>query len=191
VLLFLGRIHPKKGVDRLIEAWALLKAEHPDIVGQWVLAIAGWDDGGHEASLRTSVRQHRLERDVRFTGPLFGHEKERMLRHAGAFILPSHSEGLPIAVLEAWSYALPVFMTAACNIPSGFEVGAAFEISLQPSEIASRLAQHLDDPDGLRAAGKRGRELVASEFSWESIADEFVSVYRWLADGGVQPKSIT
>ncbi len=113
----------------------------------WRLVIAGWDDRGHEASLKQLCRELGLpfsditagaigesfpdERNgasVVFAGPAFGASKRRLYEIADAFILPSHSEGLPMAVLEAWAAGLPVLMTEACNLPEGLEVAAAIRI---------------------------------------------------------------
>ena len=109
-LLFLGRIHPKKGLVGLIRAWAKLKSERGGTNwGEWQFVIAGWDQGGHEGELRALCGElglkvcsfqgsvfSREEADVVFHGPAFGEEKEVLLRSASAFILPSLSEGLPM-----------------------------------------------------------------------------------------------
>ncbi|GAA0277788.1 glycosyltransferase [Alteraurantiacibacter aestuarii] len=178
VLLFIGRIHPKKGVQELIEAFALASA-----VNDWNLVIAGWDDGGHVDSLREAVARHGLEGRVTLPGPLFGADKDAALRHASAFILPSYSEGLPMTVLEAWSYSLPVLMTRECNLPEGFVQGAAVEITPDPPALAASLVQALagHQDAALRDMGQKGRALVEARFSWQQIASEHAQVYRWMA----------
>ena len=187
VLLFLGRIHPKKGLLQLIESWSRLKHVNPALAAKWLLVIAGWDESGHEGILRRSVCEHNLERDVLFAGPLFDRDKERALRHARGFILPSLSEGLPIGVLEAWSFELPVFMTSGCNLMQGFNVGAAFKIEAEPVSISKSLLSLLGDESALREAGRRGRKLVEHSFSWTVIVEQFVTLYRWLVRGGIKP----
>ena len=142
-MLFLGRIHPKKGVAELIRAWALLRRSDPSLALGWRLIVAGWDDGGHLPGLRTLVAELGLVDHVLFIGSVFGADKEAWFRSAKAFILPSYSEGLPMAVLEAWSYELPVFMTGACNLPEGFEEGAAIEVSTDPNQLANALGVDL------------------------------------------------
>ena len=77
-LLFLGRIHQKKGLKELLEAWNILRTK--GALGDWSLKIAGWDDGGHLASLEQYVRQNGLRDSVHFLGPQFGHEKNRLFR---------------------------------------------------------------------------------------------------------------
>jgi glycosyltransferase involved in cell wall biosynthesis len=136
--------------------------------------------------------------DVVFYGPAFGEEKEALLRSAEAFILPSFSEGLPMSVLEAWSYGLPVVMTPECNLPEGFACGAALEIlnssAFQPSTSHSQPATQtkLDsDWEGLRSLiemtdaqrwemGMRGRKLVEGKFTWPKVAKSLKEIYESL-----------
>jgi poly(glycerol-phosphate) alpha-glucosyltransferase len=173
-LLFVGRLHPKKGVAPLIEAWA---ATPSAIREGWILRIAGWDEVGLLASLQALAKKLMIEDDVEFIGPVFGEEKETIFRLASAFILPSFSEGMPLAVLEAWSYGLPVFMTAACNLPKGFEVGAAFEVGVSPGTITPVLTSVLTDTSVLEAAGRKGRALVERDHVWSVIARDMRAAY--------------
>ena len=89
VMLFMDRIHPRKGLVQLIEAWARAPGT---IAGGWRLIIAGWDDGGHEQALRTRAETLGLGSNVSFVGPVAGAAKEELFRRASAFILPSFSE---------------------------------------------------------------------------------------------------
>ncbi len=182
-ILFLGRLHPKKGLTELLHAWALLP--HPPL-----LRIAGWDDGGHLEKLRRLRDQLDLERCVEFTGAAFGPDKQRLFREAGALILPSHSEGLPMTVLEAWAYGLPVLMTDHCHLPQGFARGAALQIEALPFSIAEGMRKFLAMPVAERLAmGARGRELVATSYSWPNVARQFLTVYDWLL-GGPKPTCV-
>ncbi len=190
-LLFFGRLHPKKGVAELIEAWALLKARDPGVAARWRLVVAGWDDGGHEAQYRAAARELGLDAaEIAFPGPHFGAEKDELLKSADAFILPSYSEGFPMAVLEAWSYALPVFMTRECNIHEGFAAGAAVQIDNVPAALADTLLARLSDDGDLPAMGQAGRRLVESTFSWPAVAADLAKTYRWLIDGGEPPECV-
>jgi glycosyltransferase involved in cell wall biosynthesis len=182
VLLFLGRLHPKKGLRSLLQAWA--RARTP----AWHLVIAGWDQGGHERELQALAEAHQLREHVCFCGPLHGPDKAAAYAAAQAFILPSFSEGLPMTILEAWAYGLPVLMTTACNLPEGFQANAALKISTDPGMLAQEISRFLDWPVEERAAmGRRGHDLVARQFSWNRIAGEFLSLYRWIAGQGPQP----
>ncbi|MEM7766158.1 MAG: glycosyltransferase [Pseudomonadota bacterium] len=184
VLLFIGRLHPKKGIMELIEAWSMLEQARPGLADEWSLVIAGWDDGGHEAVLRETIAERGLGGRVVMPGSLFGDEKRAALSHASAFVLPSYSEGLPMSVLEAWAYRLPVLMTEACNIPEGFADGAAVRIETDPAAMCGQLAEALGrDGEALAGMGARGRLLVERRFSWPSIAARHMEVYRWMTAG--------
>lgn len=121
---------------------------------------------------------------------MYGAAKEALLERASAFVLASHSEGLPMAVLEAWAHGLPVFMTAACNLADGFAEGAAIEITPQPQGLAKTLAARLAS-DALPGMGERGRTLVRDRYSWSSIAAAYADVYRWLAGRSERPACVT
>src|SRR5260221_5759735 len=132
-LLFLGRLHPKKGVRELVHAWARLRAASPEIADSWLLAIAGWDDGGHAGEVKAlSASLGPDGADLVFPGPLFGEEKLAAFSNANAFILPSYSEGFPMTILEAWAPRLPVFLTPECNPPPGLEAGAPLQGASNP-----------------------------------------------------------
>ncbi len=188
VLLYLGRLHEKKGVAELVEGWARARADGP---GEWRLAILGWDQEGYGERLNRSIARLGLEREVRWFGPAFGAGKSAALHAAQAFALPSFSEGLPMAVLEAWAHRLPVLMTSACNLECGFEAQAALEVQPEPGSIADGLRRLWAlAPAGRAAMGGRGRVLVESRFTWPRIAAELRSVYAWCLGQGSRPACV-
>lgn len=187
-LLFLGRLHPKKGLARLLQAWAVVHRQMPAAAGGWQLMIAGWDEGGHEAELRQLVEALKLGEAVHFVGPQFDSQKAASLAFADGFVLPSLSEGLPMAVLEAWAHRVPVLMTSQCNLPEGFAADAALEIALEADRMAEGIAAFLGLPEvERRAIGDRGRRLVEERFAWHGIATQMAKVYRWLVEGAQRP----
>jgi poly(glycerol-phosphate) alpha-glucosyltransferase len=188
-LLFLGRLHPKKGIRETLDAWLQVKAMAPDVGREWRLVIAGWDEGGYGEALFAHAQAQGLSDDVIFPGPIFGKQKEAALAYADAFILVSHSEGLPMAVLEAWSHTLPVFMTRECNLVEGFAAGAAIEVTSDPRELALTLVRSLVSSD-LGLIGQRGRDLVERRFAWEAVVRELLAVYLWLARGSERPSCV-
>jgi poly(glycerol-phosphate) alpha-glucosyltransferase len=191
VMLFLGRIHPKKGLENLIRAWGILKGRKLKELEQWHLVVAGWSQGGHENDLQRLTNEMNLRADVSFAGPLYDTAKDAALRAAKAFILPSFSEGLPMAVLEAWAYGLPVIMTRECNIPEGFDAGAALNIRADVESITDGLKNLLDLPKGTREQmGRNGLELVRTQYSWPKIASQMVDVYKWVLGQGNKPDCV-
>jgi poly(glycerol-phosphate) alpha-glucosyltransferase len=132
-----------------------------------------------------------MEDAVYFLGPQFGNDKAAAFAHADAFILPSYSEGFPMAVLEAWSYGLPVLKTRACNIPDGFDAGAAIEIKPDASSIAEGLRQFTRLPAGEQEAiGRKGRALVEEQYTWPQVALQIRDVYQWVLGDASRPHSV-
>jgi poly(glycerol-phosphate) alpha-glucosyltransferase len=190
-LLYLGRLHPKKGLMNLLEAWRIVQRRCPASAGQWSLVISGWDQGGHERELKARALEMGVAGDVVFAGPMFGDAKDAAYAHADAFVLPSHSEGLPMTVLEAWAHGKPVLMTPRCNLSEGVAAGAAMEAQPDPASLAEQLAELIGATDSERAAmGARGLELVRRQFAWPKVAAEMHSVYRWLVGGGSAPACV-
>ena len=203
VLLYLGRLHPKKGLPNLLSAWAALGQA---TTAEWVLAIAGWDQDGHEADLQRQATDLAIPwADLRhsensappagcsavFLGPRHGAQKDAAYAAAEAFILPSFSEGLPMVVLEAWASGKPVLMTPACNLPEGFTANAARRIEPDAASIATGLRDLFAMSAAQRAAiGVRGRELVAAKFTWPRVAAQMNDVCAWLLGGGAPPACV-
>ena len=198
-VLFLGRIHKKKGLVELITAWKRLKECELSMYDDWQLIIAGWDDGGLRSELRHNALHCGLDwldvqptedegcsylpsdGEIIHTGPIFGQKKINLFNNSDIFILPSLSEGLPVAVLEAWSYSLPVVMTQFCNLPSGFLINAAQEISIDPEDIKDKLIAIMQKSDDeRRLMGLMGRKLVAEQYQWGKIAYDMKQVYQSL-----------
>jgi glycosyltransferase involved in cell wall biosynthesis len=187
-ILYLGRLHPKKGVAEMIRAWKLIPNERR--VG-WKLTIAGWDDGGNAAGLAKLVDELQLGDSIEFPGAVFGDEKQQLFETSAGFILPSFSEGLPMTVLEAWANKLPVIMTEMCNLPQGFAASAAIKIAPQPESIAKGLDDFLKLSDERRSEmGTNGRRLVEREFTWDTVSDQLHSVYQWALGIGPMPECV-
>jgi len=187
VLLYLGRLHPKKGLSMLLRGWKeVFKRERG-----WVLVIAGWDQGGHRAELEQLARELKITDSVQIAGPLFGEARETAYQNADAFVLPSLSEGQPLVVLEAWSHARPVLMTPECNLPEGFEKRAAIRMNATVEGAAEGLGAlfALDEP-ALQEMGGRGRDLVVANFSWSQIASQMFAVYNWLLGRSAAPDCV-
>ncbi|MCA9909599.1 MAG: glycosyltransferase [Anaerolineae bacterium] len=191
VLLFISRLHPKKGLLSLVRAWASAREDAMERASNWKLVIAGWDQGGHRGELERLVTELGVEASIQFVGPLYGDEKVAQLSAADAFVLPSHSEGLPMAVLEAWASGLPVLLTPGCNLPEGITAGAALVMEPNVESIETTLKQlfALSDLDRV-AMGERGRHLVEERFAWPKVAETMGDVYRWLLGEAARPASV-
>ena len=191
VLLFVGRIHPKKGLMELIDGLRIVKGQRPDLLDQWRVRIAGWDQLGHIELLKEKVDEYNLNEIISFIGPVLGDEKMKEHLEADAFVLTSFSEGLPMSVLEAWSYKLPVVMTDQCNLPDGFKSESAIRVTTEPESIARGLIRLFSLSDEERIAiGDNGYELVRKKYEWNHIADMTIELYEWLLKGGGKPEFV-
>jgi glycosyltransferase involved in cell wall biosynthesis len=189
VLLHLGRLHPKKNLLALIDAWATIRRTTKS--RDWLLVIAGWDEGGYKALLQRRARDLGIENNVHFSEPLFGEEKAAAYQKADAFVLPSLSEGLPMAVLEAWAFAKPVLITPECNLPEGFAANAAIQIGTASDSIRPGLFSLFEMSNAERIEmGARGRALAAERFAWPAIGEEMKRVCEWVIGGGPAPASV-
>jgi len=167
--LFLGRIHPKKGLDLLLPAWARLGALRDD----WELVIAGPDEGGYLGEMRALARSKGLDERVVFTGLVTGEAKTRLLHSADLFVLPSYSEGFPMSVLEAWACGLAVVATRECNVADVCKAQAGWECRAETASLTAALRAALDaPPQERRERGANGRRLLEVRYSWAAIARE-------------------
>ncbi|GAB4342132.1 MAG: glycosyltransferase [Desulfobulbaceae bacterium] len=174
-LLFLSRLHPKKGVDVLVEAFSRFASQHEEVF----LVVAGHDAGtGYMKTIGEQVARHGLNRRCIFVGEVVGREKYQTLLGADAFVLPSHSEGLPVAVIEAMGAGLPVVVTPGCNLPEVAERDAGLVVGPDPEEVASALDTLFGDEETMRVMGENGRRLVREKFTWERIARRLLEIYE-------------
>ncbi len=189
VLLFLSRFHEKKGLDPLLKAWQMVEGAAQQ--AGWSLVLVGYgDDGALERSITLAHQNDELQ-GVTILGPCFGQQKQACLQAASAFILPSFSEGLPIAALEAMASRLPCLLSSACNLPEAFAVDAA--IPAEPEDAALASALHTlfaMDATERTNRGTAGVELVSNRFSWPQVAQQTLSLYRWILGGGERPECV-
>jgi len=150
-VLYLGRIHPKKNLPAVLAAWQQLATAHA-LPPTARLTIAGWGDPEHVAAFKADLAH--APPSAHFIGPCFDGAKQAALTHARFTILPSFSEGLPIAVLESWASGTPALISQACNLPEGLSAGAALDCGMTADQIAPVLL----------------RALAMSEAEWLTMA---------------------
>lgn len=174
LLLFLSRIHPKKGIVPLLGAWRDLHPLFPD----WQLVIAGDVKNAHGNGLRDWVSRHSVS-GVGFVGALDGGLKRAALEAAELFVLPSFSENFGQAILEALAAGLPVVTTHGCPWAEIEKRGCGWWIELGGGRLRKALADAMRLEDtALAEMGRRGREWVLRDFSWKSIAARHCELYR-------------
>lgn len=174
--LFLGRIHDKKGWRELCAAWEQLNKEADSFRHKAQLVFCGWPDNCPDFVPTVNKLNEQFGNAI-FAGAQFGEDRERSYAAADIFLLPSKSEGLPMAILEAWAAGLPSLMTQACNLEVGFDVGASVKTEEAPSEIAAalRLMQSWTEEE-LTSAGKKAKDLAATRYSRESVSDAYCNL---------------
>lgn len=191
VILWIGRFHAVKNVNQLVDGWVCAKQAHQGM-DKWALVLAGWGATEEDECLRQRVAKLQLSNDVFFVGPVYDADKQAVFSHASAVIVPSTSEGLATAVLEAWSYGKPVLMTSACNIPEGFKVHAAIQIQPTVESIGTGIIEMISMSQAEREQmGELGLDLVRKKFNWNKVGREIYAVYQWVTEHGERPTCVS
>jgi glycosyltransferase involved in cell wall biosynthesis len=173
-ILFLGNLGRRKGV------WDLLDAAD-SVGGSYRLLLVGGDElPGATAEASAAIRERGLGDRVIVVGPLRGAAKDRQLAAADVFVLPSHAEGLPVAMLEAMAAGLPVVVTPVGAIPSIIDDGrnGLLVPPGQPAELATALTRLVADPALRRRLGAAARVDCERRFGIESIAERLLGIYQ-------------
>jgi glycosyltransferase involved in cell wall biosynthesis len=178
-VLFLSRLHYKKGLDYLADAFRIV-ASHNSCVH---LVVAGPDDGAR-SDFEQRVAAAGLTDRVHLPGPVYGPEKLSAVAGAACFCLPSRQEGFSVAILEALACGTPAVVSTACHFPEVAEVGAGKVVPLDAAAIADALGRVLADGGVRERMGKAGRELVAERFTWPTIAARMIQTYAGLIEAG-------
>jgi glycosyltransferase involved in cell wall biosynthesis len=174
IILFLGRINFKKGLDLLARAFGALNRARGDVH----LVIAGPDNDGWGDRIRGWLAAEGVSHRATFTGMLLGREKLAAFRDADLFVLPSYSENFGIAVIEAMACGLPVVISDKVNLWR--EVAAAGAGKVTPPDaslVAQAMGELLADPDLAARMGRQGRNLVHTKFQWHNIAGKLEEIY--------------
>jgi len=180
VLLFLSRIARKKNLPLLLKAFA----KNVKLQPEWVLLIAGSDERGHVDEVRDLIRELKIEKSVRLIGQVSGNEKTCAFTSASVFVLPSHSEGLPIVVLEAMEYAKPLLLTDGWTLPVTTSVNFGWKVPGEESVFeAALLEAMMTSEDRLKEMGRGARSVVREHFGWDGVAKQACSLYSDLLDG--------
>jgi poly(glycerol-phosphate) alpha-glucosyltransferase len=186
-ILFLSRLHPKKGLGNLLQAWKKLSSGFKD----WQLLIAGSGDPAYENELKIFSKDLLPDNSCVFVGQVQGENKKQILAAGDVFVLPSFSEGFSMAILEAAAAGLPVLLTPQCNFPELARANAAIEISTDAAGIEKGLRQILElKHEQRKAMGQNGRELIKKSYTWPAISEEMCRVYDWMAGTAAMPETV-
>lgn len=179
VVLCLGRINWKKGLDRLIPAMAR--------VPEAVLLVVGNDEEEHTAALRELARREGVLDRVVFAGPVFGRAKSALYRRATLLALASYSENFGNVVLEAMAEGCPVVVTPEVGAaPIVEELGGGLVVPGNPQSLGDGLKKLLGDPALRAAMGTRASEMVRTNYSWDAVAGRMIDVYENIAGKSIR-----
>lgn len=171
--LFLSRIHSKKGLPMLVEAWARVRPKG------WVLEIAGPDEEGHRAEVEQLVLASGLGEVVRFLGPVDSAHRSAVYGSAELFVLPTHSENFGMVIGEALAHGVPVLTTKGAPWPTLNDRGCGWWVDTTVDGIEEGLRRATGcDPATLALMGARGRDFVRQEFGWARVAEQMLGVYE-------------
>lgn len=181
-VLFLGRLHAKKGLDALLRVWPSLAARHPD----WTLRIVGPQDDAAAAYRATAERANVP--NIRFEDAVYGERKWDCYRRASLFVLPTRDENFGIVVAEALAAETPVICSDGAPWSGLVDHGAGWWIAQSDAALAGALSDAIAvGDDERRAMGVRGRAWMAGDFAWPPVAAQMTALYDWTAGRGPRP----
>jgi poly(glycerol-phosphate) alpha-glucosyltransferase len=187
VLLYLGRLHPIKNLEALLTSWSRTRNE----CATWRLVIAGDGPEPYKRKLRELVEMLGVADSVQFVGYVEGASKSAWLAGATAFVLPSKSEGLPMAALEAMAAGTPVLLTRQCNLPEVETEEVGLLTDTTPDALAHDMRRLMNQSDDqLKKMGERARRFVAKSYSWDKVCDQMEEVFAWMIEGGEAPACV-
>ena len=185
-LLFLSRIHPQKGLDRLLVAWKRIQDDRRG----WRLVVVGSGRRAYDRRMRALAVKLKLERVV-FAGTFCGDDKTRAYHNANLFVLPTNGENFGIVVAEALAHGCPCVVSNKAPWQGLVDHEAGWWIDHDVPALTRTLLEATALSDETRVAmGRRGRAWIRRDFGWSSMVDKMEASYRWLLEGGTPPEWI-
>jgi glycosyltransferase involved in cell wall biosynthesis len=185
-LLFLGRIHPNKGVKELLQAWLVVSAELSD----WTLKIVGDSEDDYLETIKSFAASLNIPRVV-FTGSQYGEAKYESYRAADAYILPSFSENFGITVAEALANGIPAIVTHGAPWSGLKENEAGYWVGMSQESLTNAIRKiGFCGRDERRRMGGNGRSWMSREYSWDGIAEATSALYDWQLGQGSMPPCV-
>jgi glycosyltransferase involved in cell wall biosynthesis len=187
-ILFLSRIHPKKGCELLIEAWHQIDK---DTRKGWQVEIAGAGEESYIRSLKELITKKGLSAEIKLTGPRYNEERLSAYHNADLFVLPTYSENFGLVIAEAMACGLPVITTRGTPWEELNSLNAGWwtDIGVDPLVNSMKAALQLQDDD-LKKMGINGRKLVEENYSILSLTIKMKQLYNWILGNCEKPEFI-
>jgi len=188
LLLFLSRIDPKKGLPLLFQAMKQLDGE----LEEWILVIGGFEDvPGYQGELELLGEELKISKKIIFTGPLFGQDKDDGFAASDMLVLPTHSEGFGMIVVDALAAGVPVLTTHGAPWEELVSHNCGWWVEINEQGICNALQDAVHRPkQELIAMGARGRRLVEKKYTWGQATQMTIELYRWLLGCGSMPSFV-
>lgn len=185
-LLFVGRIHPIKGLDMLLTAWQCLESSFPD----WQLKIVGPNSNGYLEELQKLKHHLKLMR-VSFTGPMYGSDKWQEYHNADLTVLPTNSENFAMSVAESLACGIPAVVTKGAPWAGLEQNNCGLWVDINSGAIAEGLSKMMmQGTETLSMMGLNGKNWMINEFSWEQLAQQMEQLYSWILNNGDKPQFV-
>ncbi len=177
MILYLGRIDQKKGLDLLSLAFGAVSRKKNNAR----LVIAGPDNSEYAREIKKILENQKVADKTIFAGNLSGSAKMAALARADVFVLPSYSEGFSMAILEAMVCGIPSIFTQQCNFPEAGENKAALIIDCDQYQLAEAINIVFDSAETSAQIGANAKKLITRDFSLEAVSARMISLYRAIA----------
>ena len=186
-VLFLSRVHVKKGIELLFEAWKRLHTDYVD----WQLLVIGNGEAEYIHSLENRVESLGLKDSIKILPPVFGEAKIKVYQESALFCLPSFSENFGMVIAEAMSCGTPVITTTNCpwEILNETNTGWCVDLSVENLERALREAMGMD-ANALYDMGQRASKFIFDNFDYRSVTRKTLRLYEWLLNSGEKPEFV-
>jgi glycosyltransferase involved in cell wall biosynthesis len=186
-ILFISRLHPKKGIEFLVNSWVSLNDQY----NEWDLLIVGpEEDKSYVNSLKSNINKNELTDRVVFTGMLEGQQRLDAFAASSLFVLPSHTENFGVAIAEAMAAKLPVITTHGTPWEEIDTYGAGWWVELCQENINQALGEALScSGEDLKQKGLNGYQLI-KKYEWKYQAKKMEELYIYLLNKGIKPKFI-
>lgn len=186
-IVFLSRIHQKKGIELLIQAWERIYEKYPE----WNIVIAGNGDESYIRSLGELIKSKPIEKSMKIVPPVFGNDKMRLYYESSIFVLPTYSENFGMVIAEAMSCGVPAITTNGTPWQELNELGIGWCIDLSVDNLTKALSDAIAlGTDALFDMGQNASLHITDNYQYTQVAKKNISVYEWIINQGEKPKYI-